>query len=287
MKSRIRTRKKSPREQTPDFSTTPAQPMFQSRSFVVQSQSTEKSQQQPDLKTKLIQAERYGHHLRHINPAGVPAATAVQQKMAMGKPEQSDRAEAKEVISSQQVVSTPEYKKERKVDKLAVQQGGREVGSAESASGRELAKSQYVVQRAVTTKGEGGAKRTEGSLEQLEKEVLDTIAKAKQKASVIDKVHPESYLEDINQTIRDLNTSIINREKSPKTKAGKDQEAKHTHRINQEKDLLKQLQGGKKEAQEAKKKAQEAKEPALASSGSGNGLGSSRGRGPTGSAWGK
>ncbi len=77
MKSRIRTHKKRTREQTPDFSATPAQPMFQSRPFVVQTQSTQKSQQ-PDLKTSLMQAKRYGHHLSRIQPTGVSAGVVTQ-----------------------------------------------------------------------------------------------------------------------------------------------------------------------------------------------------------------
>ncbi len=68
MKSRIRTRKKTTREQALDSSAAPAQPMFQSRPFVVQSQSTQKSQQQPDLKTSLRRAQRYGHHLDRMRP---------------------------------------------------------------------------------------------------------------------------------------------------------------------------------------------------------------------------
>lgn len=291
MKSRIRTHKKKTKEQTQEFSTAPAQPMFQSRPFVVQSQSTQKSQQQPDLKKKLMLAERYGHHLRHINRQVVPAATSVMQQMAMGKPEQSDRAEAKEVSPSQQVGSTPEYKKERKVDDLAVQEGGREVGRDESASGREPAKSQYVVQRAVTTKDEGPAKRTDGSLQQLKQEVHNTIANAKKAAKVIEKnaLYQEAYLEDINRTIRTLNTSIQNRRTSPKLKPGKNQEKTHNHRIEQEETLLEELKRGKEEAKkeraEAKKTTQEA---ALAGGGGGSGLGSNtKGRGPTGSAWGK
>ena len=85
MKSRIRTRKKSTREQTPDFSTAPAQPMFQSRPFVVQTQSVQKSQQ-PDLKTSLRRAQRYGHHLSRLQPAGIATPTVVQPKMGNVEP---------------------------------------------------------------------------------------------------------------------------------------------------------------------------------------------------------
>lgn len=78
MKSRIYARKKSTREQTQDFSTAPAQSMFQPRPFVVQPRSATKPQQQPDLKTSLMRAQRYGHHLHKMHPAGQPSTQAVQ-----------------------------------------------------------------------------------------------------------------------------------------------------------------------------------------------------------------
>ena len=80
MASRLRTRKKITRHQTPDLSTIPAQPMFQSRPFVVQTQSAQKSQQ-PDLKTSLRRAQRYGHHLSRLQPAGIAAPAVVKPKM--------------------------------------------------------------------------------------------------------------------------------------------------------------------------------------------------------------
>ncbi|NMG10100.1 hypothetical protein DP117_25720 [Brasilonema sp. UFV-L1] len=42
--------------------------MFESRPFVVQ-QQTAQELQQPDLKTSLMQAEKYGHHLNQLQPA--------------------------------------------------------------------------------------------------------------------------------------------------------------------------------------------------------------------------
>lgn len=100
MKSRIRTHKKSTREQTPDFSTAPAQPIFQSRPFVVQSKTAEQSQQQPDLKTALRRAQRYGYDLSKMQPTGVSSATAVQPKREMGQSPESDRANAPQVIQA-------------------------------------------------------------------------------------------------------------------------------------------------------------------------------------------
>ncbi len=60
MKSRTHERKKKTRQQTPD-TTAQAKPMFQSRPFEVQSPKAERSHQ-PDLKTAIQRAERYGHH---------------------------------------------------------------------------------------------------------------------------------------------------------------------------------------------------------------------------------
>jgi hypothetical protein len=83
MKSRIRAHKKRTREQIPD-TTAQAKPMFQPRPFVVQSQSAQKSQQ-PDLKTSLRQAERYGHHLSQMHSTGVSNQTGVQPKRELGR----------------------------------------------------------------------------------------------------------------------------------------------------------------------------------------------------------
>lgn len=45
---------------------TPVQGMFESRSLVVQQK--QENSQRPNLKTSLMQAERYGHHLQHTHP---------------------------------------------------------------------------------------------------------------------------------------------------------------------------------------------------------------------------
>lgn len=63
-------------------SNAPEPGMFQERSFAVQGKMQEKSQQ-PDLKTSLMRAERYGHHLHRIK-SKVSAATAVQPNMVRG-----------------------------------------------------------------------------------------------------------------------------------------------------------------------------------------------------------
>jgi hypothetical protein len=81
MKSRIRTHKKRTREETPDLSSVPFQGMFEERSFAVQGKQREKSHQ-PDMKTSLMRAERYGHHLDRMQPTGFQATQAVQ---LMGK----------------------------------------------------------------------------------------------------------------------------------------------------------------------------------------------------------
>ncbi|MEH2250340.1 hypothetical protein [Nostoc sp.] len=91
MKSRIRTHNKTTREQIPD-TMAQAEPMFQSRPFVVQSQSAQKLQP-PDLKTSVMRAERYGHHLSQMHSKGVYNQTGVQPKRELGRlPMQHQRA---------------------------------------------------------------------------------------------------------------------------------------------------------------------------------------------------
>ncbi|MBN3947881.1 MAG: hypothetical protein HWQ38_16030 [Nostoc sp. NMS7] len=61
------------------FSDTPAQRMFESHPFVVQSKND--NSEKPDLKASLIQAEKYGHHLSKKNLANQSVSTAVQPKL--------------------------------------------------------------------------------------------------------------------------------------------------------------------------------------------------------------
>lgn len=63
-------------------STAPAQGMFQSRSLKGRPSLTVESQQKPDLKASLTQAERYGHHLNQTQLVGVSTPESVQPKMA-------------------------------------------------------------------------------------------------------------------------------------------------------------------------------------------------------------
>ncbi|MHC5778216.1 hypothetical protein [Nostoc sp.] len=91
MQSRQYSQTKNTQKQTSAFSISPVQGMFESRPFVVQQQTTEKSQQ-PDLKTSLMQAKRYGHHLGQIQAASVSEPIAAQPKMEIGKPVQLAKA---------------------------------------------------------------------------------------------------------------------------------------------------------------------------------------------------
>lgn len=77
MKSRMHTRKNKTREQTLE-TTAQGKPMFQSRPFVVESQSDQKVQN-PDLKTPLKQAERYGHHLKKKQQTGFSTELGEQE----------------------------------------------------------------------------------------------------------------------------------------------------------------------------------------------------------------
>ena len=81
MSLRVSTKTENTRKQTPNFSTAPAQGMFQSRPFVVQSKT---AQEQPDLNRSLMRAERYGHHLSQISVlAGHPTADNGQSNSPM------------------------------------------------------------------------------------------------------------------------------------------------------------------------------------------------------------
>ncbi len=97
MPIRVSTKTENNRKKTPNFSTAPAQGMFESRPFVVQSKT---AQAQPDLKTSLMRAERYGHNLSQIQPAGFSAATTVQPKMGMAQPIKLDRTEAPQMLQT-------------------------------------------------------------------------------------------------------------------------------------------------------------------------------------------
>ncbi|MHC5732145.1 MAG: hypothetical protein ACYTXY_50415, partial [Nostoc sp.] len=74
-------------KETQDLSNTPVEGMFKARPFVVQVQKANQVQQ-PDLKTSLIQAKRYGHHLNQIDSASVSKPEVLQPKMETGKPVQ-------------------------------------------------------------------------------------------------------------------------------------------------------------------------------------------------------
>ena len=76
---------KNTRKYSSTFSSASTGGMFESRPFVVQASRGE-NVQQPDLKTSMVRAERYGHHLSQIQPFGNEATTAVQPKMETGQP---------------------------------------------------------------------------------------------------------------------------------------------------------------------------------------------------------
>jgi hypothetical protein len=64
----------------------PTSGMLQGRSFAVQGKV-----EKPDLKTSLMRAERYGHHLNQIGSASVSQPEALQPKMDIGNPVQLAR----------------------------------------------------------------------------------------------------------------------------------------------------------------------------------------------------
>ncbi|MEH1900615.1 MAG: hypothetical protein V7L04_04170 [Nostoc sp.] len=92
MASLIDTQRKDTKKQLTGVANSSAQGMLQSRPFVMQSKN-ENQIQQHDLKTSLMQAERYGHHLDKIQPAGILADTAVQTKLGTKQLPKSNTAE--------------------------------------------------------------------------------------------------------------------------------------------------------------------------------------------------
>ncbi len=125
MKSRIRTQKKSTKEQTPDFSTAPAQPMFQSRSFVVQSKVGEQSiQPTSDLKTQLSRATRFGHNLSKKPP--VQSKTAIEpEKQAVQRHKEKEQPEP---MKSEQSIQLSLEKRGQPIQRAAGNQKGRFIG---------------------------------------------------------------------------------------------------------------------------------------------------------------
>ncbi|MBD2343783.1 hypothetical protein [Anabaena subtropica] len=83
MPSRLYTETKNTRKYPSAFShASSRREIFQSRPFVVQSKQTKLNQ--PNLKTSLMQAEKYGHHLNQTHPTNFVDTTVVQQKKAFG-----------------------------------------------------------------------------------------------------------------------------------------------------------------------------------------------------------
>ncbi len=87
MTSQIHISNNKNRKETSPLSNTPTHAMFESHPFVVQSKS-DHHVQQFDLKTSLIQAEKYGHHLSKTNLANQSVPTPVQTKPNVESPVQ-------------------------------------------------------------------------------------------------------------------------------------------------------------------------------------------------------
>lgn len=153
MASRLRTRKQKTSIVTPEYSTPPASSMFQSRPFVVQSQTAEKSQQ-PDLKTSLMRAKRYGHSLHRIQHAGVCAPKAVQPKLRMGHQVESDQAKAPQMIQAKLLVGVPGDMYNREADAEV----DRIHGEGEQSEARQRSRSpgQQPVQATMSSSTTGG-----------------------------------------------------------------------------------------------------------------------------------
>lgn len=170
MKSRIQTQKKRTKEQTPDYSTTPAQPMFQSRSFVAQSQTAQKSDQQ-DLKTQLKQANKYGHNLSGMHRTGVSAGKPVQQKQGKGQnaEQRSMKApKAKEQEATWQLQGG-EKKEEKGMGKSAL--GGHQ----ENQTGKPMQMMKLPFRESKENKRRRGSNSKEGDGEEKKKRKRDSL----------------------------------------------------------------------------------------------------------------
>ncbi len=93
MSRRLRTHQKNTRIPTQELSTAPThQAMFQQRPFEKPAPTAD-ADQQPDLKTSLMRAERYGHHLGQMHDTAVSAPQVAQPKMGMERSMQSAPAQ--------------------------------------------------------------------------------------------------------------------------------------------------------------------------------------------------
>jgi len=88
MAKRVFSRVKSPSKRSSEFSSVSDGGMFESRPFVVQSKVGEEGKQK-DLKTSLMQAEHYGHHLNQMQLAAV-SYRGVVQRMNDGTEDQGE-----------------------------------------------------------------------------------------------------------------------------------------------------------------------------------------------------
>ncbi len=91
MGRRLHTHQKNTKIPTPEPSTAPAQGMFQPRPFGKPA-ATADVYQQPDLKTSLVQAERYGHHLSQMHDTDVSPPQVTQLKRGKGRSMPSEPA---------------------------------------------------------------------------------------------------------------------------------------------------------------------------------------------------
>ncbi|NJK65169.1 MAG: hypothetical protein HC941_00320 [Microcoleus sp. SU_5_3] len=107
MPKRVFSRTRSPRKRRSEFSTVSDGGIFESRPFVVQSKVGEEGKQK-DLKTSLMQAENYGHHLSQIQPTAVSGPIqAVLGKEERIKAKQFNKLKRKEIEEQKQNNKNP------------------------------------------------------------------------------------------------------------------------------------------------------------------------------------
>ncbi|MCC5632306.1 hypothetical protein LC613_32225 [Nostoc sphaeroides CHAB 2801] len=112
MTSQLNISNNKTRKEASPLSDIPTHAMFESHPFIVQSKSDHQLEK-PDLKTSLIQAQKYGHSLGKTNSANQSDSTVVQPKLD-NQPVQFARGKKRPVSSSAKENPTKKTKPERR-----------------------------------------------------------------------------------------------------------------------------------------------------------------------------
>jgi hypothetical protein len=128
----LHTQRKNSQSLSSVSSSTPVAGIFESRPFIVQQKQQENSQQ-PNLKASLMGAERYGHHLARMKPAGL--FTGTQQSMGQATGANFSGASVHTEVQSDQWNQSMQAKAFRRGQDVFFRQGEL---NGESRGGQEL-----------------------------------------------------------------------------------------------------------------------------------------------------